>query len=98
MFPDEVLVVAREDREQFARQSVLYTLGHLYAQGKASAGFAARILGCDRWEFYRLLTENGLAVIDYPAEEQVHESQNSHELAEQIKAKFSDADSRRCRR
>ena len=85
MFPDEVLVVAREDREQFARQTLLYTLGHLYAQGKASAGFAARILGCDRWEFYRLLTENGFAVIDYPAEEQAHESQSSRELAEQIR-------------
>jgi predicted HTH domain antitoxin len=85
IFPDEVLVVAREDREQFARQSLLYTLGHLYAQGKASSGFAARILGCDRWEFYRLLTENGFAVIDYPAEEQALESQSSRELAERIR-------------
>ena len=27
------------------------------------------MLGCDRWEFYRLLSEHGFAVIDYPEEE-----------------------------
>jgi hypothetical protein len=37
--------------------------------GRISGGFGAQILGCDRWEFYRLLSENGFAVIDYPDDE-----------------------------
>jgi hypothetical protein len=42
-------------------------------------------LGCDRWEFYRLLSENGFAVIDYPADELAAEAQTSRELAARIK-------------
>jgi hypothetical protein len=41
----------------------------LYEMGRISGGFGAQILGCDRWEFYRLLSENGFAVIDYPDDE-----------------------------
>ncbi|MFQ4140129.1 UPF0175 family protein [Nodosilinea sp. PGN35] len=44
-------------------------LGKLYELGCISGGFAARILGCDLGEFYRLLSEHGFAVIDYPEDE-----------------------------
>ncbi len=68
-FPDELLIALKEDRESFRRKVLVYTLGKLYEIGRISGGLGARILGCDRWEFYRLLSENGFAVIDYPDEE-----------------------------
>lgn len=85
VFPEELLVASREDREQFVRQVMIYTLGHMYQQGQISSGFGARILGCDRWEFYRLLTEHGFSVIDYPVDEQEYESRTSRELVERLK-------------
>ncbi|MBN1954212.1 MAG: UPF0175 family protein [Anaerolineae bacterium] len=84
VFPDELLVASREDREAFTRRVKIYTLGQMYQQGKISSGVAARVLGCDRWEFYRLLTEHGFSVIDYAADEEADEAQTSHELAEQL--------------
>ena len=86
-FPEELLVASKEDREQFSRQVVLYTLGHLYEEGKISSGLGAQVLGCDRREFYRLLAENGFSVIDYPADEQEDEAQTSREMANQIKSR-----------
>ncbi len=86
-FPDELLVSSKEDREQFSRQVMIYTLGHLYEQGKISSGLGAQVLGCDRWDFYRILSENGFSVIDYPADELATEAQSSRALAKQFKAK-----------
>lgn len=85
-FPEELLVASKEDRENFTRQVMIYTLGHLYEQGKISSGLGAKVLGCDRWEFYRLLSENGFAVIDYPSDELTGEAQTSRQLASQIKS------------
>ncbi len=85
IFPEELLVASKEDRQQFTHRVMIYTLGHLYEQGKISSGLGACVLGCDRWEFYRLLTEHGFSVIDYPADERAYEAQTSHELAEQLK-------------
>lgn len=87
VFPEELLVAVKEDREQFMHQVMIYTLGHLYEQGKISSGLGAKVLGCDRWEFYHLLSENGFAVIDYPADELVDEAETSRQIAEQIKTK-----------
>ncbi len=87
VFPDELLVAVKEDRQQFAQRAMIYMLGHLYEQGKISSGLGARVLGCDRWEFYRLLSEHGFSVIDYPADEQDEEAQSSRELAERIKTR-----------
>lgn len=83
-FPNAVLVAAREDRAQFERRVLVSTLGSLYAQGRMSSGLAAQVLGCDRWEFYRLLTENGIPVLDYAEDEQVYEAETSRQLAAQI--------------
>ncbi len=75
VFPAEVLVALREPPEEFRRRVLIYTLGKLYDAGRISGGLGARVLGCDRWEFYRLLSEHGFAVIDYPDEELDNETQ-----------------------
>lgn len=85
-FPNAVLVAAREDRGAFERRVLLFTLGSLYAQGKISSGLAAQVLGCDRWEFYRLLTEIGLAVLDYSEDDLAYEAETSRRLAAQLAA------------
>ena len=54
VFPEELLVAAGKDRDQFVRLVMVYTLGQMYRQGQISAGLAARLLGCDRWAFYNL--------------------------------------------
>ncbi|WP_461834794.1 UPF0175 family protein [Desulfothermus sp.] len=68
-FPEELLHSLRIDKKTFQREVLLYTLGKLYEKGRISAGLAAGILGCDRWEFYQLLSEHGFYVIDYPEDE-----------------------------
>jgi len=45
---------------------LIYPLGKHYELGCISGRYAAQILGCDLGDFYRLLSENGFAVIDYP--------------------------------
>ena len=85
VFPDELLVASKEDREQFTRRVMIYTLGQLYQEGKISSGVGARILGCDKWEFYRLISDYGFSVIDYAEEDLVAEAQTSYELASRIK-------------
>ena len=69
VFPNELLVALKGDPESFRQKVLLYTLGKLYEIGRILGGFGDQIVGCDRWEFYRLLSENGFAVIDYPDEE-----------------------------
>ena len=86
VFPEELLVAVREDREAFSRQVKIYTLGHLYQKGKISSGIGAEVLGCSKWEFYRLLSEHGFAVIDYPDEELELEAQTSREIAAKKKS------------
>lgn len=77
VFPEEVLVALREEPQDFRRKVFIYTLGKLYEMGRISGGLGARVLGCDRWEFYRLLSEHGFSVIDYPDEELEQEAQDS---------------------
>jgi len=84
-FPEELLVALKTDEKTFRRQALIYTLGKLYERGRISGGLGAHILGCDRWEFYRLLSENGFFVIDYPEEELLEEAESSRKLAEAIK-------------
>jgi hypothetical protein len=75
-------VAAKEDAAQFHRRVLVQTLGSLYVQGKISSGVGMQLLACDRWEFYRLLTENGFAVIDYAEDEQEYEAETSRIIAE----------------
>lgn len=75
LFPEELLVALKEEPKDFRKRVLIYTLGKLYEAGRISGGLGAKLLSCDRWEFYRLLSENGFAVIDYPDEELDQEAQ-----------------------
>ena len=86
-FPDELLLASKEDKDSFARSVMIYTLGHLYSEGKISSGVGAGILGCSRLEFYRLLSEHGFSVIDYPADELEEEAHSSEELGNRARLK-----------
>ncbi|QQE65894.1 hypothetical protein GFS31_25860 [Leptolyngbya sp. BL0902] len=59
----------REEPDSFRQKVLVYTLGKLYETGRISGGFAAQILGCDRYDFYRLISEHGFSVIDYVEED-----------------------------
>lgn len=83
-FPQALLVASREDLPQFQQRVLIQTLGSLYEQGKISSGLGAQVLGCDRWEFYRLLSEYGFSVLDYAEDAQAHEAASSHDLAARI--------------
>ncbi len=74
-FPERLLLATKTEPKLFARQVMIYTLGHFYQQGKISAGYAAQLLNCDKVTFYRLLSENGFAVIDYDAADLEMEAQ-----------------------
>jgi len=67
--PDTVLNTSNTDRGHFVRQATIYTLGQMYHLGHVTAGFAAEVLGCNKIEFYHLLSENGFSVIDYAFEQ-----------------------------
>ena len=84
-FPEELVVASREEPQVFARKVMIYTLGHLYEQGKISSGIGAQVLECDRLEFYRLLSEHGFSVIHYTAEELEEEARSSREIAARVK-------------
>jgi hypothetical protein len=58
IFPEELLLALREDPESFRKQVLIFTLGKLYEAGRISGGLGAKVLGCDRWDFYRLLSDN----------------------------------------
>jgi predicted HTH domain antitoxin len=84
-FPEALLVASREEPQGFARKVMIYTLGHLYEDGKISSGIGAEVLNCDRLEFYRLLSEHGFSVIDYASEELEDEARSSRAIAARIK-------------
>lgn len=69
LFPEELLLALREDPQSFRKKVFIFTLSKLYEAGRISGGLGAKVLGCDRWEFYRLLSDNGFSVLDYPDQE-----------------------------
>lgn len=84
-FPEELLVAAREEPNTFSRKVIIYTLGHLYQEGKISSGIGAQVLGCDKQTFYTLLSENGFSVIDYTEQEWELEVETSREIGNTLK-------------
>jgi len=54
--------------------------------GRISGGLGAHVMGCGRWEFYRLLLENGFADIDYADGEMEEEARNAEQLAERLRS------------
>ncbi|MDY6805895.1 MAG: UPF0175 family protein [Cyanobacteriota bacterium] len=83
-FPEELLVACREEADEFKRRVKILALGKLYEEGKISSGIASEILGCSRLEFYRLISEEGFAVIDYTETEFEEEARTSRELASSL--------------
>ena len=47
--------------------------------------YTSGYLGCDRLEFYRLLSEHGFSAIHYTAEELEEEARSSREIAARVK-------------
>ena len=82
--PDELLMNLQQKPENLREQILLYALRKLYEAGHISGGLGAEVMGCDRWEFYHLLSEHGFAVIDYPDEELDREAEVSHTCFEQV--------------
>lgn len=83
-FPEELLIACREEKKLFQRRVMVLTLGKLYEEGKISSGIGSEILGCDRLEFYRLISEQGFAVIDYTEAEFEQEARVSKQLGEKL--------------
>ncbi|MGB3507815.1 MAG: UPF0175 family protein [Microcoleaceae cyanobacterium] len=83
-FPEELLIACREEKDVFQRRVMILTLGKLYVEGKISSGIGSEILGCDRLEFYRLISEQGFAVIDYTEAEFESEAKTSRQLGEKL--------------
>jgi len=81
-FPDTLLLASRDEPDVFSRKVMIYTLGHMYTEGKISSGVGAQILGCSRMEFFRLLSGCGFDVIDYPEGELDREAATSRQIAE----------------
>ena len=87
IFPEELLLALREDPESFRKKVLIFTLGKLYEAGRISGGLGAKVLGCDRWDFYRLLSDNGFAVLDYPDEELDQEGEVSSEWHRRVQGR-----------
>ena len=83
-FPESLLAASREDSAQFRLRVLLQTLGSLYVEGKISGGTAAKVLGCTKDEFYRLISERGFPVITYDESDAAYEAATSRNLAKQI--------------
>ena len=84
-FPQSLLTASKEYPEQFRQRVLFQTLASLYVEGKISSGMAAKILGCDLWEFYRLLSKSGFSVIDYDEDDMDDEAKTSRELAAELR-------------
>jgi predicted HTH domain antitoxin len=83
-FPEELLIATREEKNVFSRKVMIYTLGHLYQEGKISGGLVAKILQCDLQTAYTILSEYGFSIIDYAQDEWELELETSKEIANKI--------------
>jgi predicted HTH domain antitoxin len=88
-FPNTLLLAARDEPEAFVRRVMIYTLGHLYIEGKISSGVGAQVLGCSRLEFYRLLSERWFDVIDYAEGDLEAEAATSREIAARLETELN---------
>lgn len=92
-FPQELLIAAKETDAEFQFLVKLLTLGHLYQQGKISAGMAAQVLGCTRYDFHRLISEQGLPVMDADEADLAYEAQTNTKLRQQLQQRDAQAPS-----
>jgi hypothetical protein len=75
IFPNELLTSLQEDPEGFHQKVLHYRLCKLYEMGEISGDSGAEILGCDPWDFYRLLSKNDFTV---PEGEDLTRNGNHH--------------------
>ena len=83
--PDNWLSLVNEQPNLLRQQALVYMLGTLYQSGQISGGLGAKVMGCNKIEFYQLLSEYGFAVIDYPEEELEKEAEVSDLWFKQVK-------------
>lgn len=84
-FPEELLIATREEKSVFSRKVMIYTLGHLYQEGKISGGLVAKVLECNLQTAYTILSEYGFSIIDYEQDEWELELETSKEIANKIR-------------
>jgi hypothetical protein len=63
---------------------MVLTLGKLYEEGKFYREFVLRFWGAIALEFYRLIREQGFAVIDYTETEFEEEARTSRHLGDKL--------------
>ena len=63
-FPTELLTSLQEDPDSFPQKVLHYRLCKLYELGEISGDSGAEMLGCDPWDFYRLLSKHDFETPD----------------------------------
>ncbi|MDJ0903245.1 MAG: UPF0175 family protein [Xenococcus sp. MO_188.B8] len=84
LLPDDWLQSVNEQPNLLRQQALIYMLGTLYQSGEISGGLGAKVMGCNKIQFYQLLSEYGFAVIDYPDEELEQEAEFNELWLQQI--------------
>lgn len=87
--PKEVEGTPVEEDYLSAAQQVLkeQTVLRLFEQGTISTGYAAQMLGLNRFEFLDLLAKRQIPVLNYSEEELEREVESVAELSHKTKAK-----------
>ncbi len=71
--PDYLLTTLNLDREEFSKQSRLFTAIQLFKENKLSSGQAANIAGMDKYTFWMELGKHGIPLINYEPSELLDE-------------------------
>lgn len=67
--PEDILYSLNQNKDEFIRQSRLYTAIQLFKNHKLSSGQAARLAGMDKFQFWMELGEFKIPLIDYAPSE-----------------------------
>jgi len=71
--PNYLLTTLNLDREEFSKQSRLFTAIQLFKEHKLSSGQAANIAGIDKYTFWMELGKHGIPLINYEPSELMDE-------------------------
>ena len=67
--PEDILYSLNQNKDEFIRQSRLYTAIQLFKNHKLSSGQAAALAGMDKFQFWMELGKFKIPLIDYPPSE-----------------------------
>ena len=84
-FPKEVLLATKENKEEFKKRVKLLTAIKLFQQGKISSGLGAVIVGCTKREFFKLLAEEEVNLLNYTDEEWKEEVEASKKFSQTVR-------------